>query len=126
MYEDAKNDGLWHGSKNKHSQAYVWGRIALTINQKFNCECTYKQCADKWGSLKKKYIQIKGNTSKSGSGHDQEKITTTSPLFEDFERLMGSSDLVEAVVEITSVQPGIEKDAIVVELDDKTERKGAE
>ena len=48
LYQDAKNDGLWPGAKNKHTQSHVWRRIVLSLNTKFSCDLTGKQ----WNTLK--------------------------------------------------------------------------
>lgn len=115
LYGDAKNDGLWPGPKNRHTQAHVWRRISATLNAKFKLSVNGKQCADKWITLKKKYIQLKHDNVRSGSGNEEEKLKLVFPLYCDFEKIMGASDLTVPAFEMNSILPGTDIEVIDIE-----------
>jgi hypothetical protein len=125
LYEDCKNDNLWPGPRAKHTAAQIWRRIAVTLSKKFKMtiEITGKQCKDKWGHLFKRYQGL-AKEFRSGSANNESVIIKARfPLFSAFERILGSSDLVEPAVQITCVVPGTDREIVKCDGSIKLDKK---
>lgn len=99
------------GPKAKHTQAHVWRRIAQSITNKFSVVLEHKQCKDKWNTMKQRYLLHKFKI-RSGSPEQMEEILLAFPHFEKFDKILGSSDLTQPAIEITSVLPGTDVEVV--------------